>query len=35
MKAILSQLLAETVNFEKVQAAAVAANGVAPIIPVT
>ena len=30
-KAILGQLLAETVNWEKAQAAAAAANGVAPI----
>lgn len=30
-RAILSQLLSETVNWEKAQAAAAAANGVAPI----
>lgn len=33
-KAILSQLLSETVNWEKAQAAAAAANGIAPIVPV-
>ena len=34
-KAILNQLLAETVNWEKAQAAQQAANGVAPIVPMT
>lgn len=33
-KAILSQLLSETVNWEKTQAASVAANQVTPIVPV-
>lgn len=33
--AILAQLLNETVAYEKAQAAAAAANGVAPIVPVT
>lgn len=34
-RAILNQLLAETVNWEKAQAAQQAANGVAPIVPMT
>lgn len=33
-RAILGQLLTETVAYEKAQAAAAAANGVAPIVPV-
>ena len=33
-RAILGQLLSETVNWEKAQAAAAAANSVAPIVPV-
>ena len=33
-KAILSQLLSETVNWEKAQAASAAANQVTPIVPV-
>lgn len=33
-RAILGQLLSETVAHEKAQAAAAAANGVAPIVPV-
>ena len=33
-KAILGQLLSETVNWEKAQAAAAAANSVAPIVPI-
>lgn len=33
--AVLAQLLNETVSYEKAQAAATAANGVAPIVPVT
>lgn len=33
-RAVLSQLLSETVSYEKAQAAAVAANSVSPIVPV-